>query len=81
QLFFPKSHPNRKKLKATIKLRVYIIAFFFAGGIVGGFFYSKLDMKLNTLILGGLILLGSLFYDDFRYRFIRSQRKYFPRKL
>ncbi len=35
QLLFPKSHPNRSKLKANIKLRIYIITFFFAGGLVG----------------------------------------------
>ncbi len=81
QLFFPKSHPNRQKLKATIRLRVYIISFFFAGGLVGGFLYSKVDLKLNTLILGALILLVSLFYDDFRYRFITQKRKYKEKKL
>lgn len=27
QLFFPKSHPYREKLKATIKLRIYVISF------------------------------------------------------
>lgn len=76
QLFFPKLYPNRVKLKANIKLRSYIILFFFAGGLAGGFFYSKLDMKLNTLLFGALILLTSLFYDDFRYRLIKSRRKY-----
>ncbi|PIQ49174.1 MAG: hypothetical protein COW03_06450 [Cytophagales bacterium CG12_big_fil_rev_8_21_14_0_65_40_12] len=76
QLFFPKLYPNRVKLKANIKLRSYIILFFFAGGLAGGFFYSKLDMKLNTLLFGALILIISLFYDDFRYRLIKSRRKY-----
>ena len=55
QLFFPESHPNREKIKATIKLRIYIICFFFLGGIVGGFLYSRLDFKLNTLIFGAII--------------------------
>lgn len=80
KLSFPKSHPNRKKLKSTIKLRIYIIAFFFAGAMAGGFIYTKLEMKLNTLILAAFILMGSLFYDDFRYRLIRNNRKYFSRK-
>lgn len=75
QLFFPKSHPNRKKLKSTIKLRLYIICFFFSGGLVGGFLYSKLDLKLNTLILGALILLISLFFDDLRLRMITIKRR------
>jgi uncharacterized membrane protein YoaK (UPF0700 family) len=80
QMFFPKLHPHREKLKANIKLRIYIILFFFAGGLIGGFFYSKLDLKLNTLIFGALILLTSLFYDDLRYRIIKTKRRYYQRK-
>lgn len=76
QLFFPKSHPLRKKIKDTIKLRIYIISFFFAGGLIGGYLYSKLNWKLNTLIFGAFILLIGLFYDDFRYRFIKVRRKH-----
>jgi len=80
QLFFPESHPNREKLKSTIKLRIYIICFFFLGGIVGEYLYSRLDLKLNTLIFGAIILLISLFYDDLRYKLIRTNRKYKQRK-
>lgn len=80
QLFFPKTHPNREKIKATIKLRIFIICFFFLGGIIGGYLYSGLDLKLNTLIFGALILLLSLFYDDLRYKVIRARRKFKHRK-
>lgn len=80
QLFFPKLHPNREKLLATIRLRIYIISFFFAGGLIGGFFYSKVGLKLNTLILAALILLISLLYDDFKYRIIKTKRKYNQRR-
>lgn len=76
QLFFPKQHPYREKLKATIKLRITIILFFFSGGLVGGFLYSELNLKLNTLIFGAFILLISLFYDDLRYRLIKTKRKH-----
>lgn len=76
QLFFPKYQHKRKHIKSNIKLRLYIICFFFLGGLAGGFFYSKLDLKLNTLILGALILIVSLFYDDFRLRFIIAKRRY-----
>jgi len=76
QLFFPKEHPYREKLKANIKLRIYIISFFFAGGLVGGFLYSKVDLKLNTLIFCALILIISLFYDNFRYQLIKTRRKF-----
>jgi uncharacterized membrane protein YoaK (UPF0700 family) len=80
QLFFPKTHPNREKIKATIKLRIFIICFFFLGGIIGGYLYSGLDLKLNTLIFGAIILLLSLFYDDLRYKVIRARRKFKHRK-
>lgn len=77
QLFFPQSHPNIDKIKANIKLRIYIISFFFFGGIIAGFFYSGLGWKGNTLILAAVILLASLFYDDFRFRIIMARRKHF----
>lgn len=76
QLFFPHLHPNIDKIKANIKLRVYIISFFFLGGITAGFFYSGLGWEANTLILAAVILLGSLFYDDFRFRIIIVRRKH-----
>lgn len=80
QLLFPKRHPNREKIKATIKLRIFIILFFFAGGLIGGFLYSRIGLELNTLIFGAIILLSGLFYDDFRYRVIKTKRKYDQRK-
>ncbi|XMO85294.1 YoaK family protein [Algibacter sp. AS12] len=76
QLFFPKLHKEREKLKANIKLRIYIILFFFVGGLVGGFLYSKLDWKLNTLLFAALVLLSSLFYDDIKYSLIKNRRKH-----
>ncbi len=80
QLFFPKTHVDKVNLSSTIKLRIYIIVFFFSGGLTGGFLYSKVDLKLNTLLIGALILLFGIFYDDFRYRIIRNRRKYKERK-
>ncbi len=79
-LFFPKSYPQKEKLKANIRLRIYIISFFFLGGIIGGFLYSKADWKLNTLLLGALILVISLLYDDLRYGLIKTKRKHTQRK-
>lgn len=75
QLLFPISYPDRSKIKSTIKLRIYIIGFFFLGGIVGGFLYYKLNLKLNTLILAAIILLISLLYDDIRFRWINMLRR------
>ena len=76
QLFFPKYQLKRAHIKSNIKLRLYIICFFFLGGLAGGFFYSKLDFKLNTLFLGAVILIVSLLYDDFRLRIITTKRRY-----
>lgn len=80
QLFFRKAHPNREKIKATIQLRAYIISCFFLGGLLGGFLYVRLSYQLNTLLLGALILIISLFYDDLRFRFIVTRRKYKQKK-
>lgn len=76
QLFFPKYQLKRNHIKSNIKLRLYIICFFFLGGLAGGFFYSTLELKLNALIIGAIILIISLFYDDFRLRFITTKRRY-----
>ncbi len=76
QLFFPRTHPNREKIKANIKLRLYIICFFFLGGIAGGFLYSTMDLKLKALLFGALVLLTSLFYDDFKFRLIKVTRRF-----
>ncbi len=80
QLFFPKTHPDKEKIKATIKLRVYIICFFFLGGILGGFLYTKIDLKLNTLLFGALISLFSLFFDDLRYKAVKTKRRFVQRR-
>ncbi|MFL0354558.1 YoaK family protein [Xanthomarina sp. GH4-25] len=79
-LCFPNLYPQRDKLKSNIKLRMYIISFFFAGGLIGGFLYASFHLKLNTLIFGASILFFSLFYDDMRYRLIKTKRKFIQRK-
>lgn len=75
-LCLPKKYPNNIKIKQTIRLRILVITFFFLGGLLAGFFYSELNIKLNTLFFAALILLFSLFYDDFKYRLLLSKRKY-----
>lgn len=80
QLFFPKTHPDRVKIKSNIKLRLYIICFFFLGGIAGGFLYSTMNLRLKALIFGALILLFSLFYDNFKFRLIKATRRFRHRR-
>lgn len=76
QLFFPKKHPDQAKIRATIRLRVFIISFFFFGGLFGGYCFSRLGLGLDTLFFAALILILSLFYDDLRFRLIKTRRKY-----
>ncbi|OBX23740.1 MULTISPECIES: YoaK family protein [Bizionia] len=73
-LLFKKHRHKRQKLKVNIKLRLYIILSFFLGGLLGGFFYSRLNMELNTLFFAAFILFISLFYDDLKYKFIKIKR-------
>jgi uncharacterized membrane protein YoaK (UPF0700 family) len=80
-LLFPKLRYQRAQLKENIKLRLYIISFFFLGGLIGVVLYSNFHLELNTLIFAAIILLLSLFYDDFRYSLIKTKRKYNQRKL
>lgn len=75
KLFIPKSHRNKIKLKADIKLRVFIISFFFAGGFLGGFLYSELNLGLNTLIVAAAFLLLSLIYDELEAHFKKLRTK------
>ncbi|HNQ28384.1 MAG TPA: YoaK family protein, partial [Aquaticitalea sp.] len=74
QLLFVSQAPYRKLIKSTIKLRLYIISFFFAGGIIGGVLYSYI--KLNTLLFPAFILLIGLIFDHLRFRMIMMRRKY-----
>jgi uncharacterized membrane protein YoaK (UPF0700 family) len=54
QLYFYTHQEQKTKLKASIKLRLTIISFFFIGGIVGGIFYSSI--QLHILFIAGAVL-------------------------
>ncbi len=74
-MFFPTSYPDRKKVISDIKLKGFIITFFFSGGIFGGFLYASLNLKLNTLIIAAILLLYSLIYDDVKYSMKKTKVK------
>ncbi|WP_409415711.1 YoaK family protein [Flavobacterium sp. PS2] len=74
QLFFYKESSFREKLFISIKLRGTIISFFFVGGIVGGFFYSNIE--LHVLFIGVAALLVGLIYDRVRFNLVLLKRKY-----
>lgn len=80
QLFFRKYYPNKDKIRANIKLRALIITSFFVGGLAGGFLYVEFNLNLNTLMVAVVILLFALFFDDFKFRILKTRRRYIQRK-
>jgi len=78
-MLFPKEKEFKTKTISTIKLRLYIIGFFFFGGIFGGILYTHI--KLNSLIIGALILILGLIYDDLKFRMKLMRREYRKKRL
>jgi uncharacterized membrane protein YoaK (UPF0700 family) len=73
QLFFYKAKEQKGKLISSIKLRLTIISFFFIGGIIGGIFYSMVELK--TLFFAGGALVSGLIYDNIKFKLILLRRK------
>ena len=77
-LYVKRNHYETQKpqLKNSVRLRLFIITFFFLGGLVAGYCYVAQQLGLNTLLIAVLILLVGLFYDAFRFFYIRNKRHY-----
>ncbi len=73
QLFFYQSIEQKSKLYASIQLRFTIIGSFFMGGVMGGVFYSSLQLKV--LILAASFLVLGLVYDSIKYKIIQLKRR------
>lgn len=73
QLFFYKAKEQKDKLVETIRLRLRIIVYFFTGGIVGGVFYSHLE--LYVLIIPATMLIIGLLYDNIKFKILNWKRK------
>lgn len=73
QLFFYKAKEQKDKLISTIKLRLRIIAYFFIGGIIGGVFYSYLE--LYVLVIPATMLIIGLLYDSIKFKLLIWKRK------
>jgi uncharacterized membrane protein YoaK (UPF0700 family) len=73
QRFFYFQKEQRQKLNASIKLRLTIINFFFLGGIIGGVFYSSIN--LYVLVIAALTLIIAVFYDTLKLKTIIFKRK------
>ena len=64
------------ELRNRIRLRLFIITFFFLGGFCAGYFYIAQQWQLYTLLLSVAILLLGLFYDGMRFFYFRNKRHY-----
>lgn len=73
QLFFYKDKSHKARLINSIKLRLTIIFMFFVGGVSGGILFTHFGIK--SLILGSVILLGGLFFDFIKIRFLLLKRR------
>lgn len=62
QLFFYKHKNQHYNLISSIKLRLTIISFFFLGGVLGGVFYTTIE--LNILFLAAFTLIVGLLIDQ-----------------
>lgn len=74
QLFFYREKEQRSQLKRSIRLRLTIISFFFIGGVLGGVFYSSLE--LYVLAVAAALLLAGIIYDSIRVRLLLLRRKF-----
>ena len=66
QLFFYKEPEQKYKLLSSIGLRVTIIFFFFLGGLLAGILYTHTSLGVYTLIIGALVLVLAVIYDEFK---------------
>lgn len=73
QLFFYRGPAEKRKLSRSIYLRVTIIAFFFFGGVVGGYLYHQFELHALLFAAGSLVV--ALMYDTLRLGFLYSLRK------
>ena len=78
QLFFYTLKEQRAKLYSSIKLRLTIISFFFIGGLVGGIFYTFI--QLYVLAIAGCTLVLGLSLDYLKLNLILLHRKYIGKK-
>lgn len=73
QLFFYKAADQRKKIIASIKLRLIIINFFFCGVIIGGYIYSKILLSVLLYAAGALVF--GLLWDEVKLQ-LKLKRKH-----
>ncbi len=70
---------NHQKTLITIRLRIFIITFFFLGGLAGANLFSR--MGISALLFAPTILVSGLIYDDLRFRYMRILRRFRNNKI
>ncbi|MBS1928153.1 MAG: DUF1275 domain-containing protein [Chitinophagaceae bacterium] len=73
QLFFYRTPEQKKKLNASIRLRLTIITCFFLGGILGGILFAK--MQIRALVVPACMLLLGIVYDHLKFRVLLLKKK------
>ena len=75
QLFFYRGQVERHKLGRSIYLRMTIIAFFFLGGVIGGFLYHHFGLKALFFAAGSLVI--AMLYDSIMFGILSLLRRLF----
>jgi len=78
RLYLKRNHYEQQHshLRNTIRLRLFIITFFFLGGFSAGYLYIAQQLGLYTLLISIAILLLGLFYDGLRFFYFTNKRHY-----
>lgn len=73
QLFFHKKPTEKSRLHRSIYLRLSIILCFFLGGVLGGIFYDKYELKI--LLFAAFSLTIALLFDNIVVYYHLTKRK------
>lgn len=74
QVLFYKGQVESRKLSGSILLRVFIIVFFFLGGVCGGFLFHEYQLKALLFAAGSLLI--ALWYDNIRFGMLFYLRRF-----
>ncbi|RAR46931.1 YoaK family protein [Flavobacterium lacus] len=75
QLFFKNNERKKVVLEKNITLRLAIITFFFAGGLIGGILFKYFELK--TLLVASALLIMAIYFDYLRFQYYILKRKIF----